>query len=174
MATEDQAPAPAPTERMNRLTGRAVACILAVVVAMGLCSLQKNVVRSRRGGREETRKEEETPPGGSGTAKPRATTTIIVLGQSLNPDRLAPATLRSRVRTTAALVASAARRDAGCLLVLCSGDPATTGVAESEAMRRLLNAEFTRLAITPPTTVLDLWPRNTVGNALHVARLLES
>ena len=96
--------------------------------------MQKNVVRSRRGGREETRKEEETPPGGSGTAKPGATTTIIMLGQSLNPDRLAPATLRSRVRTTAALVASAARRDAGCLLVLCGGNLAATGVAELEAV----------------------------------------
>jgi hypothetical protein len=58
-------------------------------------------------------------------------------------------------------------------MVLCGGDPAATGVAESEVMKSMLDVEFARLGVASPTTLLDVWSRTTVGNALHAARLLK-
>jgi hypothetical protein len=58
-------------------------------------------------------------------------------------------------------------------MVLCGGDPAGTGVAESEVMQSMLDAEFAEIGALPPPTLLDTWSRTTVGNATFAARLLK-
>ena len=58
---------------------------------------------------------------------------IVVLGQSLNPDGTAPATLLARSQHARELAETE-----GCAVVLTGGDPADTGTSEAEIMRRLL------------------------------------
>ena len=65
-------------------------------------------------------------------------TAIVVLGQSLNPDGSAPATLLSRVRKAA----ECWRDEPDALLVLSGGDPAGTGTSEAEIMLALMRREF--------------------------------
>ena len=97
----------------------------------------------------------------------RPTTAIIVLGQSLNKDKSPPATLRSRIQTTKALVEQHGQHD--CLLVLCGGDPAGTGEPEAKIMQDMLHP-----TVPPTMLLLDVHSCTTVGNALHAVRLLKS
>ena len=66
------------------------------------------------------------------------TTAIVVLGQSLNPDGTAPATLTSRIRTAA----EQWHADPSAILICTGGDPAGVGSSEAEIMFDMLVKEY--------------------------------
>ena len=93
---------------------------------------------------------------------------IVVLGQSLNPDGSAPATLTNRARTAAALYLSRSRD--GTVVIASGGDPAGVGRSEASVMRAALIENG-----VPSSAILaeeDSW--TTLENAWFVIDLLRA
>eukprot|EP00658_Telonema_sp_P-2_P013628 TRINITY_DN15165_c0_g1_i4.p1 TRINITY_DN15165_c0_g1~~TRINITY_DN15165_c0_g1_i4.p1 ORF type:complete len:568 (+),score=68.86 TRINITY_DN15165_c0_g1_i4:87-1790(+) len=90
---------------------------------------------------------------------------IIVLGQSLNPDGSAPATLSSRVMTAA----SHWHARPQSLLICSGGDPAGTGTSEARTMYEAMKASGVPEGAP---YLLEEQSLTTVGNAVECVPLL--
>mmetsp|Transcript_38680 Transcript_38680/g.70433 ORF Transcript_38680/g.70433 Transcript_38680/m.70433 type:complete len:260 (-) Transcript_38680:66-845(-) len=99
-------------------------------------------------------------------ATPAASTFILVLGQSLNPDGTAPQVILQRAQTAATLYSTVAE---GRALVLVSGaDVAGVGVTEAEIMASVL----VDAGVPPAAIIQDRAARTTFENAKNCVKLM--
>eukprot|EP00286_Rhodomonas_abbreviata_P023497 CAMPEP_0181308734 /NCGR_PEP_ID=MMETSP1101-20121128/11632_1 /TAXON_ID=46948 /ORGANISM="Rhodomonas abbreviata, Strain Caron Lab Isolate" /LENGTH=435 /DNA_ID=CAMNT_0023415159 /DNA_START=3 /DNA_END=1310 /DNA_ORIENTATION=+ len=89
---------------------------------------------------------------------------LVVLGQSLNPSGTSPSSLLARVQTAF----DEWKKNPGCHLILCGGDPVQTGQSEARTMMNcLLELGMDRKAI-----FLEEQSTNTLQNAFYSYTLL--
>jgi uncharacterized protein (DUF1810 family) len=91
---------------------------------------------------------------------------IIVLGQSLNEDGSAPATLVARIEEAVEFVTLS---DATCTLICTGGDPMQTGISEAAVMKQMLASHLNDSACI----LLEEESMNTLQNARNCVQLLE-